>query len=1215
MTNEDYAKRAVELGGGILSTMEHGYQGRYIEGYNLAKQYNLKFLFGAEAYWVKDRTEKDKSNCHIFIGAKNENGRQAMNDVLSEANISGFYGQPRLDIPLILSLPKDDVWVTTACVAYWKYEDIESITKDFADHFGKNFYLEVQYHNTEKQAELNRRILRMHDSLKIPIIMGCDSHYIFPGDAQNRTDFLLSKDMRYSDEEGWYLDYPDGDTAYERFAKQSVLSDREIREAMDNTNIFLDVEEYDNQIFNTKIKMPSLYPDWTQEQKDEEYKRLVYKGWDNYKTDVPKERWPEYEEQIASEVQTVIDTKMSDYFIDNYHIIKKGKENGGWLTKSGRGSAVSFLTNKLLGFTEVDRVGAKVKMYPERFMSTTRILQSGSLADIDFNISPVEPFAKAQQEVLGEDHAYPMVSYGTMQVSAAWKLYAKSQGVPFEIANAISDQVRKYELALKHADEDEKDTIVVENYIDKQYLDIFNKSSDYRGLITSWSIAPCSYLLYEGSIRKEVGLVQVKDHLCCLMDGHWAEENHFLKNDLLKVSVVDLIYRTYKKLGMEPPSVNELLTMCPPEDPAWDVYKRGCTMGINQVEKSGTSARVRNYHPTNVSELCAFVAAIRPGFASMYKTFENRTPFSYNIKAFDNLIQTPEMPNTFVLYQEMEMAVLNYAGIPMDECYTAIKNIAKKRVDKVLAYKEQFMNGFKSAIIAEDGRSDEDAEALAEKLWQIIEDSSRYSFNACLSGDTQIRQIVRANCGGQPSLDAIYKIKTHADGIEDDWTPFWMERHGGHGKPKAWSLCRDGEIRKNDIKDVRDSGIQDLYRVTLSSGDYIDCTLEHKFPTPRGIRKLSMLKTGCILYKMGESPDDPVEELPIISIEYIGKGQTYDVEMGHMAHNFALQNGIITSNSHSYCVAIDSLYGAWLKAHHPLEFYQTYLEVMEEKGDKDKMNAAKLEAEDYFNIKFLPFRFDQDNRSVCIDKEHNTITNKLSAIKSYSDLSAKLLYECSQEHYESFIDVLRWLDAHSFKSSKIIPLIKIDYFQMYGNNRELLRVVEIWDMLSQGTAKKIKKDKLSPEITNIVKDYATDKGVRGNELASWTITDMDGLLKKFESIVMSSGFEDLDYKTKAFNQNEILGYVDMTTGLEEDRFKLYVLDVYPLEDKFNGGIWLFKVNTKSIGSGKTCCLSLKPNVMSKKHITSGSIINVSKREDLYKDKKGYWWLADYDVIS
>ena len=67
VTNEDYAKRAVELGHGIISTMEHGYQGRYIEGYELSKQYNLVFVFGVEAYWVLDRKEKDGSNCHICI--------------------------------------------------------------------------------------------------------------------------------------------------------------------------------------------------------------------------------------------------------------------------------------------------------------------------------------------------------------------------------------------------------------------------------------------------------------------------------------------------------------------------------------------------------------------------------------------------------------------------------------------------------------------------------------------------------------------------------------------------------------------------------------------------------------------------------------------------------------------------------------------------------------------------------------------------------------------------------------------------------------------------------------------------------------------------------------------------------------------------------------------------------------------------------------------
>ena len=137
----------------------------------------------------------------------------------------------------------------------------------------------------------------------------------------------------------------------------------------------------------------------------------------------------------------------------------------------------------------------------------------------------------AQKQVLGDDHAYPMIAYGTAKASAAWKLYAKSQGVPFELANEVSEQIKRYETALKHADEDEKEDIDVHKYIDKQYWEVFDKSNDFRGLISSWSIAPCSYLLYQGSIREEIGLGRIKDNLCCLMDGHWAEEYHFLKND------------------------------------------------------------------------------------------------------------------------------------------------------------------------------------------------------------------------------------------------------------------------------------------------------------------------------------------------------------------------------------------------------------------------------------------------------------------------------------------------------------------------------------------------------------------------------------------------------------------------------------------------------------------------------------------------------------
>ena len=121
---EDYAKRAVELGHSILSSVEHGNQGRYIECYELANKYDLKFLFGTEAYFVKDRKEKDSTNAHIVLLAKNENGRQWINEILSEANISGFYRRARIDRELLYQLPKNDVWVTSGCVAgCWKYEN------------------------------------------------------------------------------------------------------------------------------------------------------------------------------------------------------------------------------------------------------------------------------------------------------------------------------------------------------------------------------------------------------------------------------------------------------------------------------------------------------------------------------------------------------------------------------------------------------------------------------------------------------------------------------------------------------------------------------------------------------------------------------------------------------------------------------------------------------------------------------------------------------------------------------------------------------------------------------------------------------------------------------------------------------------------------------------------------------------------------------------
>jgi DNA polymerase III alpha subunit len=1044
--NEDFAKRAAELGHGIISTAEHGWAGRYIEGYELAQKYGLKFVFGAEAYWVKDRFEKDRTNCHIYLAARNEKGRRALNNVLSEANITGFYAQPRLDVPLLLSLPPDDVIVTSACLAYWRYEDIDDITLRLRDHFEHNFFLEVQYHNFEIQRDVNRHILELSGKYKIPLIMGCDSHYIKPEDAQERTDYIKSKGIDYPDEDGFVLDYPDGDTAYQRFADQCVLNHDQILEAVNNTSVFLEVKDYDCSCFTKDIKMPTLHPEWTQQQRDDEFSRVIWDAWRKEKESIPSALWERYEQEIRQEVDTIHKTKHADYFLIDKAIVERGKELGGTLTRTGRGSSVSHYTNKLLGLTDVDRISARVKMYPERFMSPTRILESKSLADLDLNVSAREPFLQAQKDIMGEESSYEMIAYGTLKPKAAWKMYAKSQDVEFDLANNVSAQIEKYENALKHASEDEQDQIDVLDYIDDEYKEIYQQSSKYQGVVSHMTPHPCATLLYQGNIREEIGLINVKGKICCVMDGKWAEDYKFLKLDWLKVSCVDLVDRIYKRLGRPWHTEQELLELCPPESPVWDtIYGRGCTLGINQVEQTGTAKRVSLYNPKNISELCAFVAAIRPGFKSMYKTFENREPFEYGIKSLDNLIQTPEMPQSFLLYQETAMAVLNYAGIPMSECYEIIKNIAKKRVGKVLAYKERFLKEFEKVLVEQENKSEDDAEQTANQIWTILEDSSRYSFNA----------------------------------------------------------------------------------------------------------------------------------------------------------------------SHSYCVAEDSLYAAYLKTNYPLYFYEVFLTILEEKGDKDRMNAVKTEAEEYFGISFLPFRFRQDNRTITADTERNAIQGSISAIKGFGKDVGTTLYECGQEQHNSFVSVLRWLDERSIKAAKVEPLIKIDYFIEFGNPVELKRILDIWDFFKQGAAKSIKKEKVAgTPLEEVLAKYATGKNAKGVELKSYSITDMDGLLCECEQYIKSLGLDDVQFKVKIANQMDVLGYIDLTTGKPEDRRKLLISDLVPLKGK-DGNPWAYAVFTRSIGTGKTARLTLRARAYEVKPFKKADIIYAAS---VKKEKSGYWYLYDYDYV-
>lgn len=728
----------------IFSTVQHGWQSPYfriyddIEKFNKKNGTNIKFIFGTEAYWVKDRHEKDNSNCHIVLLAKNDNGRKAINKALSTANKDGFYYRPRLDLELLLGLPKDDVFVTTACIAFWnKYDDIDNIVLRLNKHF-TDFYLEVQAHNTQPQKELNRHIIELSETYNIPIIFGADSHYIYDYQTKEREDLLLSGGIHYDDEDGWYMDCPSYDVAVERLQEQGVLTDAQIETALQNTNKILD---FDDIQLDRSLKVPVIkkYQHLSQEERNEIFKQILRDEWKKQYRDINKAKLQEYVDEIKHDIDEIISCGMADYFILSYEVMKLGQEKyGGILTPTGRGSAVSMYINKLLRLTKVDRINSPVLMYPERFLTSTRVLESHTPPDIDNNVSDREPFIQAQRELLGELGTYDLIALGTLHYKSAFKMYARAYNLDPQVANDVTKQISNYEKALKHAEEDEKDDINIYDYVDKeQYGDLIEGCQKYRGIIDNIKGHPCATIALNGDVESEIGIILCKSEatkrevLTAVIESGTIDSFGYLKQDYLIVDSIGLTYDIYKEIGVEPYTVNQLLAKIDGDDKVWNIYADGYTMCVNQCEQPKSTQKVMRYKPKNIYELTQFIAGIRPSFQSMYKTFEAREHFDYGVKALDDLLQDEYCDSSFIIYQESLMKVLGFAGFPMSETYTIIKAISKKKDYIIKDAKPRFIKNFAQAILDTGETNDEQqAHELADKVWKIIEDAAAYGFNS-----------------------------------------------------------------------------------------------------------------------------------------------------------------------------------------------------------------------------------------------------------------------------------------------------------------------------------------------------------------------------------------------------------------------------------------------------------------------------------------------------
>jgi hypothetical protein len=238
------------------------------------------------------------------------------------------------------------------------------------------------------------------------------------------------------------------------------------------------------------------------------------------------------------------------------------------------------------------------------------------------------------------------------------------------------------------------------------------------------------------------------------------------------------------------------ITNIPLDDQAtWDLISSGHTKGVFQLETHLGKYWCKETKPQNMEELADVISAIRPGSLKAKQDGKSMTQHYADRKSgkdrkeslyepIDNVVASTQ---NILLYQEQAMQISQImGGFSESQADTLRKSIGKKDASLMAKVKVQFLEGCEK-----QGHPKEEA----ERIFDIIEKSSRYSFNKCLSKDTTV-ELENGDTITIEDLPIGSRVKT----------------------PYGYATVKNKHI----------NGEQELFEVTIGDKQ-INCTVTHKF--------------------------------------------------------------------------------------------------------------------------------------------------------------------------------------------------------------------------------------------------------------------------------------------------------------------------------------------------------------------------------------------------
>ncbi|MBN2140425.1 MAG: DNA polymerase III subunit alpha [Desulfovibrionaceae bacterium] len=724
---KDLCQKAKDLGMPALAVTDHGNMFGALTFYQEARRLGIKPIIGCEVYVapksMKDKTGRAGEAFHLVLLAKDLLGYRNLIKLVTAAHMEGFHYKPRVDKDLLRGHAKG-LFALSACLAGEVNRKLlgqgleagVAAAREYAEIFPGHFYLELQANGLKEQDRANGLLLKVAQKTGLPIVATNDCHYLTREDYEAH-DLLLciqtqatvqdEKRMRMGTDQ-LYFKTPEEMEAAFAGQPEALANTQRIAEAC---NLEIELGRHHFPVYELP-EGQSL---------EDEFERLARQGLERriqaagYEIDEQL-----YRDRLEHELSIIKRMGFPAYFLIVQDFINWAKLKG-IPVGPGRGSAAGSITAWALRITNLDPIPYNLLF--ERFLNMERV----SLPDID-----VDFCERRRPEVIryvskkyGKDHVAQITTFGTMKAKAAVRDVGRALGMSFaetdRIAKLIPDELK---MTIDRALDQEPELRAMAE-ADPQVAKLIDISRRLEGLCRHASTHAAGVVLSDRPMTEYLPLYKgKKGEVVTQYDMKRVEKVGLIKFDFLGLRTMTVIQDCLEIIAAQGKKPPDLDSMGLTDRKTYELFSRGDTDGVFQVESSGMRRYLRMLRPNCFEDLIAMLALYRPGplGSGMVDEFIKRKHGEIKVSyPHPSLERTLKATYGVIVYQEQVMrtaqVVANYS---LGEGDILRRAMGKKNAADMAKQRQRFLEGARQGGIPD---------RTANEIFDLMEKFAEYGFN------------------------------------------------------------------------------------------------------------------------------------------------------------------------------------------------------------------------------------------------------------------------------------------------------------------------------------------------------------------------------------------------------------------------------------------------------------------------------------------------------